>query len=57
MKLLLENWREYIGEVERFPDIATNINMTKNPIFEGVDNHFMRETIFYTLIKNHLPLY
>ena len=24
MKLLLENWREYIGEVERFPDIATS---------------------------------
>ena len=23
MKLLLENWREYIDEVERFPDIAT----------------------------------
>ena len=24
MKLLLEYWREYIGEVERFPDIATS---------------------------------
>ena len=24
MKLLLENWREYIDEVERFPDIATS---------------------------------
>ena len=24
MKLLLENWREYIREVERFPDIATS---------------------------------
>ena len=23
MKLLLENWREYLDEVERFPDIAT----------------------------------
>ncbi len=24
MKLLLENWREYLDEVERFPDIATS---------------------------------
>ena len=24
MKLLLENWRKYIDEVERFPDIATS---------------------------------
>ena len=24
MKLLFENWREYIDEVERFPDIATS---------------------------------
>jgi hypothetical protein len=24
MKLLLENWRQYIDEVERFPDIATS---------------------------------
>ena len=24
MKLLLERWREYIEEVERFPDIATS---------------------------------
>ena len=24
MKLLLENWREYLGEIERFPDIATS---------------------------------
>ena len=24
MKLLLENWREYLEEVERFPDIATS---------------------------------
>ena len=24
MKLLLENWRQYIDEVERFPDIATD---------------------------------
>ena len=24
MKLLLESWREYIDEVERFPDIATS---------------------------------
>ena len=24
MKLLLENWRQYLDEVERFPDIATS---------------------------------
>ena len=24
MKLLMENWREYLDEVERFPDIATS---------------------------------
>ena len=36
MKLLLENWREYIGEVERFPDIATS----QDEIQKSLDNFY-----------------
>jgi len=38
MKLLLENWRKYLDEVERFPDIATS----QDEIQKSLD-YFYRE--------------
>ena len=39
MKFLLENWREYLDEVERFPDIATAQDQIQQSLDYFYQNH------------------